>query len=168
MTDRERQNPETGDFHLLVGPDQPQVTLWPGRRVRGPGDLIEHVVEPISQNVDAYIGSINGDRPVPAHRKNPQIVQPMGVVGVMMREPYRVEMVNPCTQQLETKLRWRVDEEPTVAAFDERTVPGPTVSWVGGTTRLAATAYYGNPERRAGSEKAELHPLRQWRMAARI
>jgi hypothetical protein len=134
--DRSVWNGDGDDFDVANGEgfpgfDNARVALWLGRP-RDRTSVVEDVCELATQTLQRFHGAVHRERTVAPHGKSAEVVDPVGVVGVIVREEHGVDPVHAGSDELESQLRRRVDEySRTSVRFDEGAHPGALVSRIG-------------------------------------
>lgn len=96
----------------------------PRLRVNG---LIEDIGEPPQEFVMGPFRTEDRHVLLGPEPEDPQVIGPMDMIGMQMREPDRVDMVDSGRHQLKAQLGWGIDHEVSLGKSDHRPVPCPAV-----------------------------------------
>ncbi len=106
----------------------------------GPERITEHPPDRLL----GLLLAINRHRPADPSRKQPRVVEPEQVVGMVMRECDRVHLPDPLAQQLHPHLRRRVDQQVAARKRKQDARPGALISRIARSADRALAADHGN------------------------
>src|SRR5205807_1971757 len=120
------------------------------------GRRLEAIPEPGAHRLRGRLIEIDVDPPAPVDEQAAQIVDAVGVVGVLVGEQHRVEPVHLGIEQLLAQVRRGIDQDPgnacAVAPFyQQRGAPAP----VPGIARIAGAPTQCRARNAAGGTRAE-------------
>ena len=99
VRDRDGQDFGSADEKRHIRLDDVRAPL----RFRGPSDraaVVEDVRELAAQALERFGGAVHRERRVATDGERPEIVDAVGVVGVIMREEHRIDTIDPGGDQL--------------------------------------------------------------------
>src|SRR5947209_3643027 len=89
--------------------------------------------------------------------ERPDVIEPVHVVGVIVRKKERVDFANSRSQKLETQLCVSINEKArAVITFDARAYAGSLIPWIARSAHFAITCNLRNAEAGAGPEESQL------------
>ena len=106
--------------------------------------FFEHIIKAVPDIMQAFRVGKNGKGLFP--RKNPQIVHPVDMVGVGVRDQYRIQSPDVCPQGLQTEFRPGIQQNrrSVLRAAEQGTGAHPFVLGRDGCTYAASTCRYRN------------------------
>src|SRR5690349_21926072 len=117
MWEGERKNRDVGNGEHLVGLDLVQREPGLGRAFVRTHSIIENVIEGPAETGEGFCGSI--DRKRLSLGKNPEVVDPIDVIGVLVGIYHSIDPGKSGTEQLETELGRCVDQNGRAARVDD-------------------------------------------------
>jgi hypothetical protein len=125
-----------------------RVKAEPGLRcpLVGPHRIVEDVAERCADSLQRLGRPVHRQRQSPAHGENPEIVDPIDVVGVLVGVDHGVELGEAARKQLESELGGRVDENGGARILENGARPGAFVPLVIRATHRAGTPDLGHAE----------------------
>jgi hypothetical protein len=130
--------------------------------------VVEDVAELVLDGAHRRRRAVHRQLPASPLAHGAQVVDAVGVVGVVVRVQHGVQPVDPVRDELDAQLGRRVDQEPRAGVgLDHRADARAPVARVGGAAHPAVAADDGNAERRAGAEEGELHDRARRRVTGR-
>src|SRR5262245_42233728 len=161
MTLPERQrfddSARTLNFHRNAGRNLAAVE---DRRIFAVCRHVEAIGEAHPELLPCQLVIVGGDAPPPVIGHHAQIIDAVGVIGVVVREQHAVEPANPDVEQLLTEI-WRgVDERgrgslPSLLLHQHRAAPAP-VLWISRIARAPDISDAWHAAGRAAAEDGEL------------
>ena len=111
----------------------------------------------MAQQLGAFGRGIRADRAA-ARRECTQVIDAVDVIGVAMREPHGIDVVDARTHELQSQLGRRIDQNArTPIGLDDGAVPRAAVARINRRAHAARTADDRDTEGGSRTEEAELH-----------
>jgi hypothetical protein len=123
----------------------------------GPHRVVEDVVEGAPQPVERLGGAVDRQGVAAAHREDPQVVDAVDVVGVLVGVEHRVHLPDAGREELEPQLGRSIEQDGAAVGLEEGAGAGAPVPRIVGAADRAVAPDLGHTERGAGAEKGEPH-----------
>src|SRR5439155_4966479 len=115
------------------------------------------------QTVNGLARAVERQRCGAAVGDRAQIVDTVGVVGVVVREEHRVDPVDAGSDELQAELGWGIDEDARARiALDHGADAGAAVAGVRGPAYVAPAAQLWHAERGSRAEERQPHATSIW------
>ncbi len=131
-----RQYVDIANGYFFARPQGMSAAFGLARAGERPDRFVEYVRKPLRQSRHRIWRAVHVDRAVARDRQAADVIDPVNVVGVIMREENRVHVIHSRRDELEPQLRGGIDEDagPPIR-LDQRADAGPLV------TRISRAAY---------------------------
>jgi hypothetical protein len=90
-------------------------------------------------------------------RERAQIIDPVQVVGMRVCKKHRVDPIDICREELQSQLRWSVDQQLAISGFENHSMASPLIARIRRAAYIASTPDHGYAERSSSAEEAKLH-----------
>ena len=152
----DRRQAEPGGLDRLAVGEREEIQLRHDRARRTDGVGPEEIREPPLQLGRVLRREMERETSAAGTTQRAEIVDPVQVIGVRVREEYRVERLDPGGDQLEAELRRRVHEKAPRTVGQQQRLPCPAVPGIVRAADRAAAPDDRDAEGRARAEESEL------------
>ncbi len=144
------------DHAAFAGFDRPR---FQDRRIGTARRLLKAISKAQPDMGGSAVIEIHRNAALAVHHQRTQIVDAMGLVGVLMGEKHRIDMIDIGVEQLLAQIGRGIDHHPRHAAFalqlgHQRAAPAP-VLWVGRVAGAPAECRTRHPRRRTAAQDGE-------------
>src|SRR5256714_7850117 len=160
VRNRERRHVDFCDTKRFTGSDSVRVTLGLAGSRQRVNRIVEDIGESLGQTRHHFRRAVHVDWRFTAIRERADIVDPVHVIGVVVREKNRTYLVNARIYQLQPELWRSVDQNVrATVGFNQRADTCSLIAWIGRPAHLAAAADLGDTKAGSRAQKGEFQTV---------